>query len=125
MKVDHRRSILSVLLAVQGGLIMLGAIMVGVGATSILPLDQMFGTDASVAAVVLGAALLLAFRTPNRMWTNLAIMYNALTLVVGLLRWSQNFGVRLTPMAMVVSVVFLVAFAVFYPRAETMEASTA
>ena len=125
MKSEHRRAILGVLLAVQGGLIILGAILVAVGATSILPIDNVVGADASVAALVLGAAFILAYRTPTRAWVNLAIMYNALTILLGVLRWTQNFGVRFTPMAVLLSVVFLAGLLVFYPRGHTMEMSPA
>ncbi len=125
MKSEHRRAILGVLLAVQGGLIILGAILVAVGATSILPIDNVVGADASVAALVLGAAFILAYRTPTRAWVNLAIMYNALTILLGVLRWTQNFGVRFTPMAVLLSVVLLAGLLVFYPRGHTMEMSPA
>ena len=125
MKSEHRRAVLGILLAVQGGLIILGAILVAVGATSILPFDNIVGSDASVAALVLGAAFILAYRTPTRAWVNLAVMYNALVIVLGLLRWTQNFGVRLTPTAVLLSVVFLVGFLVFYPRGHAMEMSAA
>ena len=125
MKSEHRRAILGVLLAVQGGLIILGAIVVAVGATSVLPIGNVVGADASVAALVLGAAFILAYRTPTRAWVNLAIMYNALTILLGVLRWTQNFGVRFTPMAVLLSVVLLAGLLVFYPRGHTMEMSPA
>jgi hypothetical protein len=91
---------------------------------SILPLDNLVGADAGVAAVVLGAAFIFALRTPTRAWINLAIMYNALTLVFGLVRWA-TFGGQLTPTAMAVSILFLVAYLVCYPRSHVMEASPA
>jgi hypothetical protein len=56
---------------------------------------------------------------------NLAIMYNALTILLGVLRWTQNFGVRFTPMAVLLSVVLLAGLLVFYPRGHTMEMSPA
>lgn len=126
MKTEHRRAVLGALLALQGGLILLAAILTGVVGSTLFPMDAVVGVDASVAAVVLGAALVLAFRNPTRAWVNLAIMYNALTLVVGALRWFGNFGTRLTVTAMVVSAIFLVGYAVFYPRGgESMETSPA
>ena len=70
-----------------------------------------------MAAIVLGAAFILAFRTPNRNWVNLAIMYEALAIISQL--WKNNgFTMRPTWTTTVVSGIFLIAFAAFYPRAD-------
>jgi hypothetical protein len=125
VKAEHRKAILGALLALQGGLIILGAVLVAMGATSIIPIDNIVGTDASVAAIVLGGAFILAFRTPSRAWINLAVMYNALVLLLGVFRFSQGFGVKLTPIAMLVSVIFLAGYLALYPRGQAMEVSPA
>jgi len=113
---EHKQRIVSVLLGVEGGLILLGAVLVGLTGTAIFPFDSFVGTDASVAALVLGAAFVMAFRTPTRTWINLAILYNALTIVFGLVKWGTNFGIRLTLTSTIVSCIFLVCFVVLYPR---------
>jgi hypothetical protein len=125
VKSEHKKAILGVLMAIQGGLIIVGAVLVAVGATSILPLDVMVGTDASVAGVVLGAAFILNFRTPTRAWVNLAIMYNALTILFGVVWWSQGFGLRLSPVGLLLSALFLAGYLVCYPRSSAMVVSPA
>jgi hypothetical protein len=116
MSDERRRRWLSVLLALQGALILAGAVLLGATGSVIAPFDNFVGTDASVAAVVLGAGFILAFRRPRRVWCNLAIMYNGLVLLVQVVKYSQNLGVRLTPAAAAISTLFLVLFIVFYPR---------
>jgi len=118
---EHRNQVLSVLLLVQGALILVGAVLLGFSGSVFAPLDNVVGTDASVAAVVLGAALVLAFRTPVKTWINLAIMYEVLTIVAQLWKVNGNFGTHLTWATTVVSAIFLAAFVLLYPRGESME----
>jgi hypothetical protein len=118
---ERRTRVLSILLLVQGALILTGAVLLGFSASLSAPLDSVVGTDASVAAVVLGAALILAFRTPVRTWINLAIMYEVLTIVAQLWKVNGNFGTHLTWATTVVSAVFLAAFVLLYPRGESMQ----
>jgi len=114
---EHRRAVVSVALAIQGALILVGAVLVGFNGSLSAPLDNVVGAEASVAAIVLGAAFILAFRTPNRSWVNLAIMYEALAIISQL--WKNNgFTMRPTWTTTVVSGIFLIAFAAFYPRAD-------
>ena len=114
---EHRRAVVSVALAVQGALILIGAVLVGFNGSLSAPLDNVVGAEASVAAIVLGAAFILAFRTPNRSWVNLAIMYEALAIISQL--WKNNgFTMRPTWTTTVVSGIFLIAFAAFYPHAD-------
>jgi hypothetical protein len=117
---EHRRRALSVLLALQGALILVGAVLLGFTGSVFAPLDNVVGTEASVAAIVLGAAFILAFRAPARVWINLAMMYEALTILAQL--WKNNsFTMHPTWATTVVSAIFLVCFAVLYPRGESME----
>jgi hypothetical protein len=117
---EHRRAALAVLLAIQGALILMGAVLIGVTGTVLAPLDNVVGAEASVAAIVLGAAFILAFRTPTRAWVNLAIMYEALAIVAQL--WKNNsFSMRPTWATTAVSAIFLIGFLVFYPRGESPE----
>ena len=116
MKSEHRRAVVSVLLALQGALILVGAILKSVGGAVFVPFDYFVGVDATIAGIVLGAAFVLAFRTPNRQWVNLAILYESLTILAGLFKFGTSTAVQLTPMAMIVSAVFLVGFLVCYPR---------
>jgi hypothetical protein len=118
---EHRNRVLSILLLVQGALILVGAVLLGFSGSVFAPLDNVVGTDASVAAVVLGAALVLAFRTPVKTWINLAIMYEVLTIVAQLWKVNGNFGTHLTWATTVVSAIFLAAFILLYPRGEAME----
>jgi|GEM_PF-4472503 hypothetical protein len=118
---EHRNRVLSILLLVQGALILVGAVLLGFSGSVFAPLDNVVGTDASVAAVVLGAALVLAFRTPVKTWINLAIMYEVLTIVAQLWKVNGNFGTHLTWATTVVSAIFLAAFVLLYPRGESME----
>jgi hypothetical protein len=114
---EHRRAVVSVALAIQGALILVGAVLVGFNGSLSAPLDNVVGAEASVAAIVLGAAFILAFRTPNRNWVNLAIMYEALAIISQL--WKNNgFTMRPTWTTTVVSGIFLIAFAAFYPGAD-------
>ncbi len=118
---EHRRRALSVLLVVQGALILMGAVLLGFTGSVILPLDSIVGAEASVAAVVLGAAFILAFRSPTRSWVNLAIMYNALAIVAQL--WKNNsFTMRPTWATTVVAAIFLMCFIALYPRGDAAEA---
>jgi Na+-transporting NADH:ubiquinone oxidoreductase subunit NqrB len=117
---EHRRAVVSVALALQGALILIGAVLVGFNGALSAPLDNIVGAEASVAAIVLGAAFILAFRTPNRTWVNLAIMYEALAIVAQL--WKNNgFTMRPTWTTTVVSGIFLIAFVAFYPTTDSME----
>ena len=117
---EHRRRAISVLLAVQGALILVGAVLLAFTGSAFAPLDNVVGSEASVAAIVLGAALILAFRAPARIWINLAIMYEALTIVAQL--WKNNsFSMHPTWGTTVVAAIFLVCFAVLYPRGESLE----
>lgn len=120
LSAETRRRALGIILALDGALILVGAVLLGISASNIFPIDTFVGTNASVAAIVLGAGLVLAYRAPSRMWVNLAIMYNALTVVAQF--WNgADLGVQKSSTATIVSVVFLVLFAVLYPRGESME----
>src|SRR3984893_12908458 len=117
---EHRRAGISVLLAIQGALILMGAVLSGFTVSVFVPLDNIVGAEASVAAIVLGAAFILAFRAPTRSWVNLAIMYEALAIVAQL--WKNNgFTMRPTWTTTVVSGIFLIAFVAFYPTTDSME----
>ena len=117
---EHRRRALGMLLAVQGALILVGAVLLGFTGSVFSPLDNIVGTEASVAAIVLGAAFILAYRAPARVWINLAMMYEALTIVAQL--WKNNsFTMHPTWATTVISAIFLVCFVVLYPRGESME----
>jgi hypothetical protein len=118
---EHKTRALSILLLVQGALILVGAVLLGFQASVFAPLDSVVGTDASVAAIVLGAALIMAFRTPVRTWINLAIMYEVLTIVSQVWKVNGNWGAHLTWATTVVSAIFLVAFLLLYPRGESLE----
>jgi hypothetical protein len=117
---ENRRRALGILLALQGALILVGAVLLGFTGRVFAPLDNLVGTEASVAAIVLGAALILAYRAPARIWINLAMMYEALVIVAQL--WKSNsFSTHPTWATTVVAAVFLVCFVVLYPRGESME----
>jgi hypothetical protein len=62
----------------------------------------------------------MAYRTPNKVWINLAVLYNALALVAQVWK-GGSFGVHSGQSTLVVSVVLLAAFALLYPRGESME----
>ncbi|HEV3231127.1 MAG TPA: hypothetical protein VG245_02605 [Candidatus Dormibacteraeota bacterium] len=113
------------LLALQGALILAGAVVLGFSASAIFPLDQVFGTDASVAAIVLGAALIMAFRAPTRSWVNLALLYEGLTIISGVWKYASNYGTHLNVTTMVISALFLIAFGVLYPRGDSPVHTTA
>lgn len=119
LSAETRRRALSILLALEGALILVGAVLLGFTGSVLSPLDTVIGADASVAAIVLGAGLILAYRHPHRMWVNLAIMYNALTIVAQF--WKGGSFAQQSMTATIVSVVFLVLFALLYPRGESME----
>jgi hypothetical protein len=86
-----------------------------VGGAVFVPFDYFVGVDATIAGVVLGAAFMLAFRTPTRQWINLAVLYEVLTIVAGVFKFGTSTAVQLTPMTMIISAVFLVAFLACYP----------
>src|ERR1700737_5149765 len=65
---EHRRAILSGLLGVQGVLILMGAVLLGFTSPLSAQLDNVVGAEASVAAIVLGAAFVMAFPPPTRRW---------------------------------------------------------
>jgi len=117
---ENRTRALGVLLALQGALILVGAVLLGFTGSIIAPLDNVLGSDASIAAIVLGAAFILAYRVPTRAWVNLAILYNALAIVAQFWK-GGSFGVHSTASTTVVAVIFLVAFGLLYPRGESME----
>ena len=119
---ENRTRALSVLLVVQGAIILVGAVLLGLTGSVIAPLDNIVGADASIAAIVLGAAFIMSYRAPTKVWLNLAIMYNALTIVAQLWKGS-NFSINTSLATTVVSALFLVAFVVLYPRGESMEMS--
>jgi hypothetical protein len=121
---EHRHAVLSVLLALQGALILAGAVVLGLSASAIIPLDQIIGVDASIAGLVFGAALIMAFRHPGRTWVNLAILYQGLTIISQLWKYLTNYGTHLSISTMVVSAIFLILFAIFYPRAEVEVTAT-
>jgi hypothetical protein len=118
---ELKTRVLSILLLMQGALILVGAVLLGFQGSVFAPLDSIVGADASVAAVVLGAAFIMAFRTPVRTWINLAIMYEALTIVAQVWKVNGNWGANLSWATTAVSAVFLVLFLLLYPRGESME----
>src|SRR5258708_27509758 len=91
---ENRPRALSILLVVQGALILVGAVLLGLTGSIFSPLDSVVGADASIAAIVLGAAFILAYRTPSKVWLNLAIMYNALAVVAQLWKSSGGWGIH-------------------------------
>ncbi|HXA43511.1 MAG TPA: hypothetical protein VNV65_11450 [Candidatus Solibacter sp.] len=95
--------------------------LLGLTGSVFAPLDSIVGADASIAAIVLGAAFILAYRTPNKTWLNLAIMYNALAVVAQLWKGSGGWGIHSTTSTTVVAVIFLVLFLALYPRGEALE----
>ncbi len=117
---ENKTKALSALLVIQGAIILVGAVLLGLTGSVIAPFDNIVGADASIAAVVLGAAFIMAYRTPTRAWLNLAIMYNALALVAQLWK-GGNFGVHNSLATTVLAVIFLVGFLLLYPRGESME----
>ncbi|MHB8509258.1 MAG: hypothetical protein ACYDGR_11510 [Candidatus Dormibacteria bacterium] len=121
---EHRRAILGMLLAIQGALIIAGAVIVAFSVSALYPLDQLLGADASIAAIVLGAAFIMAFRTPTRAWVNLALMYEGVTIVIQLYKYFTNYGTRPTILTTVVSALFFVAFLALYPRTAAVAATT-
>src|SRR5258708_38562737 len=95
---ENRTWALMILLVVEGALILVGAVLLGLTGSIFSPLDSVVGAHASIAAIVLGAAFILAYRTPSKVWLNLAIMYNALAVVAQLWKGSGGWGVpRTTP----------------------------
>jgi hypothetical protein len=113
---EHGRAIRSVLLALEGALILLGATLLAFTGEAMFPVDTVIGIDAAVAAMVLGAAFILAFRTPTRAWVNIAILYNGLTVLLQGWKYLTNYGVHLQLTQIVVPILFLIGFAVTYPR---------
>ena len=120
---QHRRALASVLLGLQGGLILLGAVLVGMTGTAWFPFDSLVGTDASVAALVMGAAFVLAIRTPTQTWINLAILYDVLTIVVQGVKYGTGYGVTQWVSAIAISAIFLILFLVAYPYREKVGAA--
>jgi len=118
---ENRTRALSILLVVQGALILVGAVLLGLTGSIFSPLDSVVGADASIAAIVLGAAFILAYRTPSKVWLNLAIMYNALAVVAQLWKVSGGWGIHSTTSTTIVSIIFLVLFLALYPRGQAME----
>jgi hypothetical protein len=118
---ENKTRALSILLMLQGAVILVGAVLLGLTGSVIAPLDQVVGADASIAAIVLGAAFILANRTPTKSWLNLAIMYNVLAIGAQVLKINTNFNIHTNWSTTVVSAVFLVAFLLLYPRGESME----
>src|SRR5258708_7070934 len=107
---ENRTRALSILLVVQGALILVGAVLLGLTGSIFSPLDSVVGADASIAAIVLGAAFILAYRTPSKVWLNLAIMYNALAVVAQLWKGSGGWGIHSTTSPTIPPRVFLVPF---------------
>ncbi len=118
---ENRTRALSILLVLQGGLILVGAVLLGLTGSVFAPLDSVVGADASIAAIVLGAAFILAYRTPNKAWLNLAIMYNALAVVAQLWKGNNGWGLHATTSTTIVAVIFLALFLALYPRGQAME----
>ena len=118
---ENRHRALQVLLVLQGALILVGAVFLGLTGSVLAPLDSVVGADASIAAIVLGAAFVLAYRTPTKAWLNLAIMYNVLAIVAQYWKGNSGWGIHSTTSTTVVSVIFLAAFLLLYPRGESME----
>src|SRR5258708_11430987 len=82
---ENRTRALSILLVLQGGLILVGAVLLGLTGSVFAPLDSVVGADASIAAVVLGPAFILAYRQPTKVCLHLAILYNASAIAAHLL----------------------------------------
>ncbi|MFN2463715.1 MAG: hypothetical protein ABR573_07430 [Candidatus Dormibacteria bacterium] len=125
MTIQRKRAILGLLLALEGVLIIAGAVVVAFSVSALYPLDQLLGADASVAAVVIGAAFIMTFRNPTRSWVNLAILYSALTIAVQLWKYTTSYGTRPSLLTMVISAIFLVGFLALYPRNEAVASTEA
>jgi hypothetical protein len=125
MTAERMRSIRGVLLALQGGLIILGGALQFVTSPLNLRLDQFSATDITMASVALGAGMILAFRNPTRNWVNIAILYNVLAIIAWVWNYFGGNGSRLTPIVGVVSLLFLIGLGVTYPRGESANLSTA
>ena len=91
--------------------------------TAWFPFDSLVGTDASVAALVMGAAFVLAIRTPTQTWINLAILYDVLTIVVQGVKYGTGYGVTQWVSAIAISAIFLILFLVAYPYREKVGAA--
>ncbi len=125
MSADRTRSIRSMLLALQGGLIILGGALQFVTSPLTLRLDQFSATDITMASITLGAGMILAFRAPTRSWVNIAILYNVLAIIAWAYNYLGNNGNHLTPVVGVVSLIFLVGLGLTYPRGEAAAYNTA
>jgi hypothetical protein len=118
---ENRTKALSVLLVLQGAVVLVGAVLLGLTGSIVAPLDSVVGADASIAAIVLGAAFIMAYKTPTRAWLNLAIMYNALAIVAQVWKFNGSFNIHSTWSTTIVCAIFLVGFLVLYPRGESMQ----
>ncbi|HEY8740442.1 MAG TPA: hypothetical protein VIN56_07610 [Candidatus Dormibacteraeota bacterium] len=116
MSEQRMRAIRGVLLALQGGLIILGGALQFVASPLTPRLDQLSATDITMASIAFGAGMILAFRQPQRPWVNVAILYNALTLLAWAYNYFGNNGLHMTPVVAVVSLLFLIGLGVTYPR---------
>lgn len=125
MTIERRRAVLGILLALEGALIIAGAVVVAFSVSALYPLDQLLGADASIAAVVLGAAFIMTFRNPTRSWVNLAILYSSLTIVTQAWKYFTTYGTRPSVLTMVISAIFLAGFVALYPRHEPVASTTA
>src|SRR5258708_28549704 len=118
---ENRTWALMILLVVEGALILVGAVLLGLTGSIFSPLDSVVGAHASIAAIVLGAAFILAYRTPSKVWLNLAIMYNALAVVAQLWKGSGGWGSPSPTSTTKRPGSFLVLFLCLYPRCGPLE----
>ena len=124
MTAERTRSVRSILLALQGGLIILGGALQFVTSPLTLRLDQFSATDITMASIALGAGMILAFRAPSRSWVNIALLYNLLAIIAWAWNYFGNNGNRLTPIVGVVSLIFLLGLGLTYPRNESAPLNT-
>jgi hypothetical protein len=123
MQEVHKRAIRSVVLALQGGFILLGGALLFTLSPISVRLDGWFGSDGAVAAIVFGAILILAFRTPTRTWVNIAILYEALAILSWAYNYFSSLGTHLGIVVPVISAIFLILLGLTYPSASEVAAA--
>jgi len=108
--------LLTVTMLLLGVLLVVGSTM-SIFGTSLLPFDNLAGTDTTVAGVAFGVGIAIASFNPegNLSWVRIAIVYTILLIayrVVFALAW----GLHISVAALVIGVLFGAALIVLYPR---------